>query len=69
MHNTKWPPLWKVHLGADLEIELPLMDLGNDFYIYSFDMTGESQWNRHAAKALTEKLAGCSYDGFVTVQT
>jgi adenine phosphoribosyltransferase len=69
MHNTKWPPVWKVHLSTDLEIELPLMDLGNDFYIYSFDMTGESQWNRHAAKALTEKLAGCCYDGFVTVQT
>lgn len=69
MSNIKWPQVWKVCLGADYEIELPLMDLGNDFYIYSFDMTGESQWNRHAAKALKEKLAGYNYEGFVTVQT
>ncbi|MGF7144839.1 adenine phosphoribosyltransferase [Anaerotaenia torta] len=69
MDNKKWPSVWKVSLGTDYEIELPLMDLGDNFYIYSFDMTGESQWNRHAAKALTEKLAGYSYEGFVTVQT
>lgn len=69
MSTTKWPSKWKVSLGADYEIELPLMDLDNDFYIYSFDMTGESQWNRHAAKALKEKLAAYDYEGFVTVQT
>ena len=69
MSNTKWPPVWKVRLGSELEIDLPLMELGNDFYIYSFDMTGESQWNKHAAKALTERLAEYSYEGFVTVQT
>lgn len=69
MSNEKWPVAWKVSLGADCEIELPLMDLGNDFYIYSFDMTGESRWNRHAAKALTERLAAFCYDGFITVQT
>lgn len=69
MMNKKWPSVWKVALGADYEIELPLMDLGDNFYIYSFDMTGESQWNKYAAKALTEKLAEHCYDGFVTVQT
>jgi adenine phosphoribosyltransferase len=69
MTNEKWPRAWKVQLGPDCEIELPLMDLGNDFYIYSFDMTGESRWNRHAAQALTQRLAAYDYDGFVTVQT
>ena len=69
MLNSKWPSVWKVRIDDELEIELPLMDIGNDFYIYSFDMTGESKWNRHAAKALTKKLENYSYDGFVTVQT
>lgn len=69
MSNTKWPLVWKVRLSTELEIELPLMELGDDFYIYSFDMTGEAQWNKHAARSLTQKLESCSYDGFVTVQT
>jgi len=69
MHNSKWPPVWKIRIDEELEIELPLVDIGNGFYIYSFDMTGESKWNRYAAKALAKKLAGYSYDGFVTVQT
>jgi len=69
MHNSKWPSVWKIRIDEELEIELPLVEIGDDFYIYSFDMTGESKWNRHAAQALTKKLAGYSYDGFVTVQT
>jgi len=69
MLNMKWPSVWKVRIDEKLEIELPLVEIGNGFYIYSFDMTGESKWNRHAAKALTRKLADYSYDGFVTVQT
>lgn len=69
MANTQWPQVWKVRLGEDYEISLPLMDLGNGFHIYSFDMTGEAQWNRQAASALKEKLAGFEFDSFVTVQT
>ena len=41
MSNSKWPSVWKVGLGKDFEIELPLMDLGNDFYIYSHFCTYE----------------------------
>jgi len=69
MLNPKWPSVWKVRLDEELEIELPLVEIGNGFYIYSFDMTGESKWNRHAARALTKKLAEYDYDGYVTVQT
>lgn len=69
MQSTKWPQVWKVKLDDQHEIELPLMSLGNGFYIYSFDMTGEARWNRLAAQALKEKLADYHYDGFVTVQT
>ncbi len=69
MANTQWPDVWKVKIGREYEISLPLMDLGNGFYIYSFDMTGESEWNKQAAELLTEKLAAYEYDSFVTVQT
>jgi len=69
MLNSKWPSVWKVRIDEELEIDLPLMEIGNNFYIYSFDMSGESKWNRHAAKALTQKLKEYNYDGFVTVQT
>jgi adenine phosphoribosyltransferase len=69
MQNSKWPSVWKVHIDDELVIDLPLVEIGNGFYIYSFDMTGETKWNRHAAKALTKKLADYEYDGFVTVQT
>ena len=69
MQNHKWPPVWKIRIDKELQIELPLVELGNGFHIYSFDMTGESKWNRHAAGALAKKLAEYGYDGFVTVQT
>ena len=46
-----------------------MLDLGDGFYIYSFDMCGECEWNRVAAKSLLEKLSAYDYDGFVTVQT
>jgi adenine phosphoribosyltransferase len=69
MTNAHWPQVWKVRLGEDYEISLPLMDLGEGFKIYSFDMTGESEWNRHAAAALKNKLKGFEFDSFVTVQT
>lgn len=69
MTNQPWPDVWTVRLGDGYEIKLPLMDLGNGFSIYSFDMTGESEWNREAAKALTEKLKAYDFESFVTVQT
>jgi adenine phosphoribosyltransferase len=69
MANMQWPRTWEIRLGGDYEISLPLMDLGEGFHIYSFDMTGESEWNRQAAKALKEKLAGFAFDSIVTVQT
>ena len=64
-----WDKTYTVHLSPDFPVELPLMDIGNGFYIYSFDMTGEAQWNRIAANELAKKLAPFSFDGFVTVQT
>lgn len=67
--QTQWPESWKVHLSPSFEISLPLMDIGDGFYIYSFDMTGECEWNRVAAASLREKLAPYSFDAFVTVQT
>ena len=58
-----------VYLAPDYPIELDLLDIGDGFHIYSFDMTGECEWNRVAAKSLLEKLSAYDYDGFVTVQT
>ncbi len=69
MQNSKWPSVWKIRIDEDLVIELPLVEIGNGFYIYSFDMTGETKWNRHSARALTKKLEKYDYEGFVTVQT
>jgi adenine phosphoribosyltransferase len=69
MANAQWPRDWKIRLGEDYEVTLPLMDLGDGFKIYSFDMTGEAEWNRHAAAALKKKLEGFEFDSFVTVQT
>ena len=40
-------------IDEELEIELPLVEIGNGPYIL-FDMTGESKWNKHAARALTK---------------
>ena len=60
---------YTVHLSEDYAVELPMLDLGDGFYIYSFDMTGDCEWNRVAAKELLKKLAPYDFDGFVTVQT
>lgn len=60
---------YTVHLSEVYAVELPMLDLGDGFYIYSFDMTGECEWNRVAAKELLKKLAPYDFDGFVTVQT
>ena len=60
---------YTVHLSEDYTVDLPMLDLGDGFYIYSFDMTGECEWNRVAAQSLLKKLSAYDYDGFVTVQT
>ncbi len=67
MHN--WPQTHTIRLRPDYRIDLPLVDIGNGFYIYSFDMTGEAEWNRIAAEQLKIKLAPYDFYSFVTVQT
>ena len=68
MQNT-WPETHRVYLAPDCPVDLPLLDIGDGFRIYSFDMTGEAAWNRAAAESLRKKLAGYDFEGFVTVQT
>ncbi len=60
---------YTVYLAEDYAVELPMLDIGDGFCIYSFDMTGECEWNRVAAKELLKKLEPYEFDGFVTVQT
>lgn len=67
--QTKWPESYTVHLSPDFSVELPLLDIGGGFCIYSFDMTGEARWNREAAAQLKARLSAYDFDGFVTVQT
>ncbi|MGI6333526.1 MAG: phosphoribosyltransferase family protein [Saccharofermentanales bacterium] len=67
--KTTWPDFWRVQLGPDLSIDLPRLDIGKGFQIYSFDMTGEAEWNRAAAAELQKRLTGYDFYSFVTVQT
>jgi len=60
---------YTIHLAPDYPVELDKLDIGDGFCIYSFDMTGECEWNRVAAKELLKKLAAYDFDGFMTVQT
>ncbi len=60
---------YRVNLSPDFAIDLDMMDIGNGFCIYSFDMTGEAEWNSIAAAELKKKLASYDFDGIVTVQT
>lgn len=60
---------YTIHLSPDYAVELPMLDIGGGFCIYSFDMTGECEWNRVAADELLKKLAPYEFDGFMTVQT
>lgn len=69
MTKNKWPEHWPIKLAPNYEISLPLIDIGGGFHIYSFDMTGEAEWNRVAAEQLKIKLAEYDYDSFITVQT
>lgn len=64
-----WPQTHTIHLAPDYAVELPLLDIGDGFRIYSFDMTGEAEWNRVAARELLKKLEPYAFDGIVTVQT
>jgi adenine phosphoribosyltransferase len=66
--QSQFPEIWRVHLGPDYPVDLQRMDIGGGFFIYSFDMTGEAEWNRMAAQELTQ-MAPYSFDSFVTVQT
>ena len=65
----QWPQTHRVYLAPDYPVDLQLMDIGDGFHIYSFDMTGECEWNRVAARELLKKLEPYQFDGFVTVQT
>lgn len=67
--DNEWPKTWEIKLAPDYSISLPLIDIGGGFHIYSFDMTGEAEWNRIAAEQLTKRLAEYTFDSFVTVQT
>ncbi len=60
---------YTVHLADDYAVELQQLDIGDGVSIYSFDMTGECEWNRVSAKELLKKLEPYDFDGFVTVQT
>ena len=60
---------YTIHLAEDYAVELPMLDIGGGFCIYSFDMTGECEWNRVAAEELLKKLKDYDFDGFMTVQT
>ena len=65
----KWESTYRIHLAPDYPVDLPLMDIGGGFKIYSFDMNGEAEWNSVAARELKKKLAPSAFDGFMTVQT
>ena len=61
--------VYHVQLSPDFGVDLDMLDIGDQFNIYSFDMTGEAKWNRVAAAELKKKLEAYAFDGFVTVQT
>lgn len=64
-----WNSTFSVHLAPDCTPELPLVDIGDGFRIYSFDLTGETFWNTSAAKSLAEKLKAYEFAAILTVQT
>ena len=65
----KHPDTYTIHLAEDFPVVLDKLDIGDGFCIYSFDMCGESEWNRVAAKELLGKLQAYDFDAFMTVQT
>ena len=40
--RNDWPSTHRVFLSPQFSVDLPMLDLGGGFYIYSFDMTGEA---------------------------
>ena len=64
-----WTPTRTIHLRPDCSPEIPLVDLGDGFRIYSFDLTGETRWNAAAADSLAQKLAPFDFAALLTVQT
>ena len=52
----KYADTYTVYLSENYPVELAKLDIGDGFCIYSFDMTGECEWNRVAARELLKKL-------------
>ena len=65
----KYPETHTIHLNPDYPIVLDKLDIGDGFCIYSFDLCGECEWNRVAAKELAVKLKEYEFDALMTVQT
>ena len=65
----KYPDTHTVYLSKDYPVVLDKIDIGDGFCIYSFDLCGECEHNRVAAKELKEKLKAYDFDAFMTVQT
>ncbi|MDR1440265.1 MAG: adenine phosphoribosyltransferase [Clostridiales bacterium] len=53
---------WNVRLGSELAIDLPLVHVNGDFYIYAFDMMGQRIWNQVSARSLVARLKEASAD-------
>ena len=68
MSNQPWPLTWPVHLGA-LDLELPLVSSEDGFGIYAFDPMGRAAWNKDAAQALAQRLAGYDFDILLTAES
>jgi adenine phosphoribosyltransferase len=61
---------WNVRLGPDLDLDLPLVHVDGDFYIYLFDMMGQRLWNQAAARSLVGRLkdASAEFDILLTAE-
>jgi adenine phosphoribosyltransferase len=59
---------YRIKISDSLEADLPLITFENGFKIYSFDMMGETKWNKGAALELKKRLENYSFDIFVTAE-
>ena len=59
---------YRIKISDSLEADLPLITFDNGFKIYSFDMMGETKWNKAAALELKKRLKNYSFDIFVTAE-
>ena len=57
--QNNWPETHRVYLAPDCPVDLPLLDIGDGFRIYSFDMTGEAAWNRRSAPIIPS-ISSCA---------